>query len=140
MLIHKGWFTALYTQHLLDSQSFEFQICILQAINMPLIRCTNVFFQGRLSRHITPPSEKTRPESRLGLGNTWVRQLRSGSCHHPTAANKCNVVIIPPLPKNVKCSRAKPLQTPSVEKHAPPPRVVYCAIYSTLTRFTKFRV
>ena len=37
-------------------------------------------------------------------------------------------------------SRAKPQQTPSVEKHAHPPRVVYCAIYSTLTRFTKSRV
>ena len=58
-----GWFIALYTQHLLNSQSFEFEICILQALNMPLIRCTNVFFQGRLSRHITSPSEKTRPES-----------------------------------------------------------------------------
>ena len=79
----------LYTQHLLDSQSFEFEICILQALNMPLIRCTNVFFQGRLSRHTTSPSEKTRPES--WPGNTWVRQLRSGSCHHPTAATKCNV-------------------------------------------------
>ena len=88
MLIHQGWFTALYTQHLLDSQSFEFEICILQALNMPLIRCTNVFFQGRLSRHITFPSEKTRPES--WPGNTWVRQLRSGSCHYPTAATKCN--------------------------------------------------
>ena len=37
-------------------------------------------------------------------------------------------------------SRDKPQQTPSVEKHAHQPRVVYCAIYSTLTRFTKFRV
>ena len=37
-------------------------------------------------------------------------------------------------------SRAKPKQTPSVEKHAHPQRVVYCAIYYTLTRFTKFRV
>ena len=41
---------------------------------------------------------------------------------------------------NVTNSRAKPQQAPSVEKHARPPRVVYCAIYSTLTRFTKFRV
>ena len=31
------------------------------------------------------PFEKTRPESRT-MGITWVRQLRSGSCHHPTAA------------------------------------------------------
>ena len=28
-------------------------------------------------------------------------------------------------------------ETPSVEKHAHPPRVVYCAIYPTLTQFTK---
>ena len=40
-----------------------YSIHILQALNLPLIRCTNVFFQGRLSRHITSPSEKTRPES-----------------------------------------------------------------------------
>ena len=39
----------------------------------------------------------------------------------------------------VSNNRAKPQQTPSVEKHAHPPRVVCCAIYSTLTRFTKFR-
>ena len=31
-------------------------------------------------------------------------------------------------------------ETPSVEKHAHPPRVVYCAIYLTLTLITKFRV
>ena len=32
----------------------------------------------------------------------------------------------------------KPQNNPSVEKHAHPPRVVYCAILSTLTRFIKF--
>ena len=52
-------YCAIYSTFL-DSQSFEFEICILQALNMPLIRCTNVFFQGRLSQHITSPSEKTR--------------------------------------------------------------------------------
>ena len=31
-------------------------------------------------------------------------------------------------------------ETPSVEKHAHPPRVVHCAIYLTLTLITKFRV
>ena len=46
------------------------------------------YFQGRLFCHITSPSEKTRPES--WPGKTWVRQLRSGSCHYPTAATKCN--------------------------------------------------
>ena len=78
-------FTALYTQRLLNSQSFEFLICILPALNMPLIRCTNVFFQGRLSRHITSPSEKTRPESWPGdyMGKaTPVWQLSlSHLCH-----------------------------------------------------------
>ena len=37
-------------------------------------------------------------------------------------------------------SLGKPQQTPSVENHANPPRVVYCAIHPTLTRFTNFRV
>ena len=44
MHIHQGWFTALYTQHLLDSQSFELEICILQALNMPLKCYSNIFF------------------------------------------------------------------------------------------------
>ena len=35
-------------------------------------------------------------ETSLGLGTTWVRQLRPGSCHHPTAAT------------TVTCSRIKP--------------------------------
>ena len=34
---------------------------------------------------------------------------------------------------SVTNSRAKPQQTPSMEKHALPPRVVYCAINPTLT-------
>ena len=89
MLIHQGWFTALYTQHLLNSQSFEFEICILQALNMPLIRCTNVFSKGGYPVTLLPPPRRLVPS--LGLGNTWVRQPRSGGCHHPTAATKCNV-------------------------------------------------
>ena len=88
MLINQGWFTALYTQHLLDSQSFEFEICILQAPNMPLIRCTNVLYKGGYPVTLLPPPRRLVPS--LGLGTTWVRQLRSGSCHHPTAATKCN--------------------------------------------------
>ena len=70
MLIHQGWFTALYTQHLLDSQSLEFEICIFPREPIP-------------SHYFPLPS--------LGLGTTWVRQPRSGSCHYPTAATKCNV-------------------------------------------------
>ena len=77
-------YCAIYSTFL-DSQSFEFEICILQALNMPLIRCTIVFFQGRLSRHTTSPSEKTRPESWPGdyMGNaTPIWQLSSSHrCH-----------------------------------------------------------
>ena len=120
MLIHQGWFTALYIQHLLDSQSFEFELCILQALNMPLIR----WCKGGYHVTLLPPPRRLVPS--LGLGTTWVRQLQSGTCHHPTTATKCNE-----LP-----SRAT--ETPSVEKHAHPPRVVYCAIYMypTLIQFT----
>ena len=88
MLIHQGWFTALYTQHKLDSQSFEFEICILQALNMPLIRCTNVFYKGDYPVTLLPPPRRLVPS--LGLGTTWVRQPRSGGCHHPTSDTKCN--------------------------------------------------
>ena len=108
MRIHQGWFTALYTQHLLDSQSFEFEICIFPREATPL--------------HYFPPPRRLVPS--LGLGTTWVRQLRSGSCHHPTAATKCNQATANPVGGKA-CSSTK---------------VVYCAIYSTLTRFTKFRV
>ena len=87
MLIYQGWFTALYSQRLLYSQSFEFLICILQAINMPQILCTNVFVQGDYPVILLPHPRRLAPS--LGLGTTWVRQLRSGSCHHPTAATKC---------------------------------------------------
>ena len=47
------------------------------------------YFQGRLSRHMTSPSEKTRPES--WPEDYMGKQLRSGSCNYPTAATKCNV-------------------------------------------------
>ena len=81
---------------------------------MPLIRCANVFFQGRLSRQITaPPPPARRLVPSLGIGKTiWVRQLRSGSCHYPTAATKCNE------------QPNQATETTSVEKHAHPPRVV----------------
>ena len=72
MLIHQGWFTALryipntYSIHKVSSLKFA-------------------YFQGRLSRHITSPSEKTRPESWPGdyMGEaTLVWQLSlSHRCH-----------------------------------------------------------
>ena len=112
MLIHQGWFTALYTKHLLNSQSLDFEICIFPREAIPVT--------------LLPPPRRLAPS--LGLGTTVVRQLRSGSCHHPTAATKCNE------------QPRRATETPSVEKHAHPPRVVYCAIYLTLTQFTKSRV
>ena len=51
----------LNSQHLLDSQSFEFEICILQALNMPLICCTNVFFLRKATpSQFIDPQESTR--------------------------------------------------------------------------------
>ena len=83
---------------------------------------TFAYFQGRLSRHITSPSEKTRPES-------WPGDYMGKA-----------TPVWRSLPPNVTNSRAKPQQTPSVSKHAHPPWVVYCAIYPTLTQFTKSQV
>ena len=83
-------------------------------------------FQGRLSRHITSPSENSSRVLAWGL--------------HGQGNPGLAVVIIPPLPPNVTNGRAEPQKTPSVEKHARPPRVVYCAIYPTLPRITKSRV
>ena len=41
MLFHQGWFTALYTQHLLDSQSLEFEICIFPREAIPSQKFVN---------------------------------------------------------------------------------------------------
>ena len=57
-------------------------------------------FKGRLSRHITSPSGKTRPES-------WPEDYMGKSTPFWQLSSP-----------NVTCSRAKPQQTPSVEKHA----------------------
>ena len=76
MLTHQGWFNLLYMQPLLPSQTTEFVICIPIYIQLHAVT-------------LLPPPRSLVP--RLGLGNTWVRQLRSGSCHYPTAATKCNV-------------------------------------------------
>ena len=67
----------------------KFEICILQALNMPLMRYTDVFSKEGYPVTLLPPPRRHVPS--LGLGTTWVRQRRSGSCHYPTAATKCNV-------------------------------------------------
>ena len=75
MLIHQGWLTALYTQHLLDSQSLEFGNLHISKGGYPVTLL-------RPPRRLVPS---------LGLGTKWERQPRSGSCHYPIAATKCNV-------------------------------------------------
>ena len=60
-------------------------------------------FQGRLSRDITYPSEKTS-------GEDSSRVLTWGL--HGQGNSSPAVVIIPPLPPNVTRSRDKPQQTP----------------------------
>ena len=76
MLIQQGWFTALYTQHLLNSQCLEFEICIFPREATP--------------SHYFPLREDSSRVLAWGL-HGQVRQLRYGSCHYPTAATKCNV-------------------------------------------------
>ena len=89
MLTHQELFNLLYMQPLIVSHTTEFVICISIYIRLHAVT-------------ILPPPRSLVP--RLGLGNTWIRQLRSGSCHYPSAATKCNV-----------SRHCKP--TPSVEKH-----------------------
>ena len=43
---------------------------------------------------------------RLGLADLWIRQLRSGNCHHPTGATKFSL----------QCRGTQQQQTPSVRK------------------------
>ena len=73
----KGGLICLYMQPLLASQTTEFVICISIYIKLHAVT-------------LLPPPRSLVP--RLGLGNTWVRQLRSGSSPYPTAATKCNVL------------------------------------------------
>ena len=84
MLIHQGWFTALYTQHLLDSQSLEFEICILPREAIP--------------SHYFP------------LREDLLRVLAWGL--HGYGNSGLAVVIIPPLPPNVTKGRTKPQLNP----------------------------
>ena len=84
MLIHQGWFTALSTQHLLDSQSLEFEICI--------------FPREAIPSHYFPLREDSPRVLAWGL--------------HGEGNPGLAVVIIPPLPPNVTNGRAKPQQAP----------------------------
>ena len=69
------WFTVLYTQHLLDSQSFEFEICMLQALNMPPIRCTNVFSKGGYPVTLLSPPRRLVPSLGMLIHQGWFTVL-----------------------------------------------------------------
>ena len=123
MLVYQGWFTALYTQHLHDSQSFEFEICILQALNISLIRCTNgIFPREAIPSHYFP--FRVNSSRVLAWGLNGVKQPRSSSCHYPTAATKCN--------EQPSRATAKPAGGKACSSTK--------GGYSTLTRFSKFRL
>ena len=99
MRIHQGWFTALYTQHLFNSQSLEFEIS-----------------KGGYPVTLLPPPRRLARS--LGQGTTWVRQPRSGSCHYPTAATKCNERPIQATANHVSgkaCSSTKGPDSQSLE-------------------------
>ena len=91
MLIYQGKFAAQYSLHLLASQIFEFLICILLVLQIPLIHCTNLICQGRLSRHITSSSEKTCLESwpgkHMGKANPFWQLSSSHRCHQPNLSH-----------------------------------------------------
>ena len=87
MLTHQGWFNLLNMQPLLVSHTIKFVICISIYIRLHAVT-------------LLPPPRSLIP--RLGLGNTWVRQLRSGSCHYTTAATKCNVSLLANKPRQWK--------------------------------------
>ena len=74
----KGGLICLYMQPLLALQTTKFVICISVYIHAP-------------QSHITPPPRSLVP--RIGYGNTWVRQLRAGSCHYPTAFEETGDVL-----------------------------------------------
>ena len=100
-----------------------------RVVNCAIYPTLTQFTKSRVSKlHIskggypvTLLSSPRRLVPSLSLGNTWVRQLRSGSCRYPTAATKCNV------------QPSKATETPSVEKHAHPPSMGYFTRTSTST-------
>ena len=103
-LTHHGWFTVLYMQHLLISPTTELEICM--SIYSTLL-------------HYFPLPVDPPPPRVLACG------LHGGKA--------TPFWQFTPLPPNVTNSRYKPQQTPSVEKHAYSPSVVYCDIYAALT-------
>ena len=77
--------------YICDTNFTKFQVSNLHITSTP--DASNTLHECILPReailsHYFPPSR--RLVQSLGLGTTWARQPRSGSCHYPTAATKCN--------------------------------------------------
>ena len=104
----KGGLICLYMQPLLALQTIEFVICISIYIRLHAVT-------------LLPP-----PRS-LKLGNTWVRQLWSGSGPYPTTAIK----------SNVNFHANKPRQWKSMLTNQ---GWFNLLIYATFTRITNYRV
>ena len=69
MLIHQGWFTALYTQHLLDSQSLEFEICIFPREAIP--SQLHVYCSEHTTK-VRHPFHGALRYSKLAFSETWL--------------------------------------------------------------------
>ena len=115
MLTHQGWFNLLI--YATFTRITNYRVCNLHIYIYPTPR-----------RHITSPSEKSRPDLAWELHKcTWVGQLRSGSCHYPTLPPFCNMS----RPAN------KPHQWKSMLTHQ---GWFNLLIYATFTRITNYRV
>ena len=86
-----------YTIHLLYSQSLEFEICILLALQMPLIHCTNIFYQWRLSSHIGRHNRHNPGAGRhyisTGRRNPGTGRHNPGTGRHNIGTGRHNPVL-----------------------------------------------
>ena len=88
MLTNQGWFNLLI--YATFTRITNYRVCNLHIY----------LYQCPITVTLLPPPRSLVP--RLGLGLTWVRQLRFGSCHYPTAATKCNVSRLANKPRQWK--------------------------------------
>ena len=99
-------------QPLLAPQTTEFVICIS-------------IYTWRHAVTLLPPERSLVPT--LGLVITWLRQLRSGSCHYSSAATECNASL----------QANKPRRWKSMLTHQ---GWFILLIYATFTGTTNYRV
>ena len=112
MLTHQGWLNLLI--YATFTCTTNYRVCNL-----------HIYLYLAPPVTLLPPVRSIVP--RLGLGITWVRQLRSGSCHYPTAATKCNTSL----------QANKPHRWKSMLTHQ---GWFILLIYATFTGTTNYRV